>query len=273
MEGITIIEARPDWITCTAKPGAKGEQLYEFLGEIQNAELAAGEKSKPFQFQGYTGEQVGTVRRGVRHDGILGVLSGPAAADYIADLAKCTDHWSRIDYCVTAIAADSARSPVDSAWEAHVDRSSEPLPTPPLTRVQAQAGGSTLYVGSRASAVFGRIYNKHVESRKVYPPGSWRWELELKRFASEKEQADWSTFAKSEDDVRSLIADQFTRWDLETPWEQLSEVDHAKAPRRVRDLDRSEKWLSEQVRSAALFIAQYRGRGRVLQLLGLDEDQ
>lgn len=47
--------------------------------------------------------------------------------------------------------------------------------------IQSSDGGTTLYVGSRSSEEFGRVYDKGEEAALPYAPGHlWRYEIELK---------------------------------------------------------------------------------------------
>lgn len=47
--------------------------------------------------------------------------------------------------------------------------------------IKSTLGGTTLYVGSRASEEFGRVYDKGVEEKASYQAGhKWRYEIELK---------------------------------------------------------------------------------------------
>ena len=266
---IRLIEARPDWLTCSAPAGARADLLEGFANAVILAESDAGDRVSTECVQGYIGERCGGVISGSRADGVLVPLPGSTAADYTTEAARLADHWSRLDYCVTVDTSETQLDPVTEAWRALKARQAAEVKTPGFTRLENSKGGETLYIGSRSSAAFGRCYNKHVETRGEYPPGSWRWEVEYKRHLSEAHQRKWSSSALSEVEVQSIVASEFERWGTAPPFSSLADVGRTPAPPRKRDLERTRTWLSTQVAPAAQWMAESLGPIAVLEALGL----
>jgi hypothetical protein len=109
------------------------------------------------------------------------VLSGYDAAVAWRILLPVAENVSRVDLAVTIRTRNEVGDLVQvyydwvkqnlGAWEARK-----------LTKIENNKGGQTLYVGSRASDQFGRIYDKGAQDKKLkVPPGYlWRYEVEFK---------------------------------------------------------------------------------------------
>ena len=266
----TIIEQRLDWLTCTARAGVRAEELVAFGLVALEADSGHGDKVEPFAFQGYQGQGHQHLSVGERSDGAIIVCRGAEADTLAPYLANLADHWSRVDVCVTAIADDPSYNPAQEYWElAQADDPTDPT-LPKVSQARTRWGGTTTYVGSRASAVFARTYDKTQESRGRYPAASWRWELELKQFASETEQTRWQLDPGRSAMSRPLVAEQFRKWGLPVPFDSSDRCELWRSPKRERTVDSKERWLREQVRGSAQLVAKIYGRERVMSALGLD---
>jgi len=264
-----IIEQRLDWLTCTARAGARAEELVAFGLVALEADAGQGDQVKPFAFQGYQGQGHKHLSVGDRSDGAIIVCRGAEADTLAPYLANLADHWSRVDVCVTAIADDPTYNPAQEYWElGQRDDPNDPA-LPKISQARTRWGGTTTYVGSRVSPVFARTYDKAAESKGRYPAASWRWELELKQFASETEQTRWQLDPNRSAMSRPLVAEQFRKWGLGVPFDSGDRCELWRSPKRERSVDSKERWLRDQVRGSAQLVAKIYGRERVIEALGL----
>lgn len=264
---LPILEARTDWITATAPSGQRAHALAEFADAMVSMEATKGDKLESWGFQSYRGWQAGDWRYGWGRHGCCVVVSHEASWLNASNLAELADHWSRIDYCVTVLDTSHSIEPDHDYWQAWPWRDRPLRQLAEIRRNQGMNGGNSVTIGSRASAYYFRCYDKFSESRGAYPRGTWRWELELKREASENHHASWRSSPKDARYVMDLIASDLKRYQLSVPWLPNSAVDREKRVHRERDADRILRWLSAQVAPAVHFAIEARGVDAVLDSL------
>lgn len=153
---------------------------YEQMGQE-----AEGFKLKPYTMSGFRGISLGKASKAVRGDLVLlerrGWLAEYGLYQSYADNFRCT----RLDLAVDVLITDGRRGlcwhvmeNVLEAEEKYRGRGAFPVPT----LIWSKAG-ETLYIGSRSSDKYFRLYDKSLE-QGVDTNGSGRWyrfELELKR--------------------------------------------------------------------------------------------
>lgn len=172
-----------------------------------------------------------------------------------------------MDYCVTVLDDTGTLAPDIHYWEAWPPPDMPEHKRPKLRRTQEWGAGATINVGSRQSAYYLRVYNKHEESPKDYPLGSWRWEVEMKREASEIQQHIYRKLTQPGRHVLAVIEKELNRVSLTYPWRPGAQIDRVRQIRPRPDADRTLGWLAYQVRPSAQFAAQARGRDAVLAAL------
>jgi len=266
---LTIVEARCDWITATTKHGEEGLDLVRFAQSRVSYEEKLGSKVERFRAFGYVGEQSRHVRWGWGSSGGLAVFSGDEAGDAAYSAATLADHWTRVDYCVTVVAGPDQINPPQDYRDAMKRKPERPNGWPQMSRYEEMWGGDTFYIGKRVSPYYCRCYNKHVESKGDYPPGSWRWECELKRHASEGAQVRARDSGLTTRYITAFLAHEFARVELEVPWRINSVVKRDPQIRHRPDADRKLEWLEQSVAPTVDFLIEARGEDRVLDVLGL----
>jgi len=266
---LPVIEARVDWITSTAHHDARGIELLHH-GQIRaEQERASGSKLERWRFQQYEGFQSRHIRWGWGEPGAIVVVSGEEAHSARGWLADLADHWSRVDYCVTVNAGDLAFDPVDQYYATVKARGKPTHPGPKHKRFQELWGGSTYYIGERSSAYYTRVYDKHAESDGDYPKGTWRWECELKRHASEAAQKRAAANELTFDFVLNFIATEMERYQLEVPWATTTRVKRDPQVKHRPDVDRTLAWLERAIKPSVEFACAARGVDAVLETLNL----
>jgi hypothetical protein len=267
--GLPLVEARCDWITCSSIPGDVGKRLIDFAEGLLEMEVKLGSKREHYQMHGYYGFQSRHVRYGWGVAGGLAVLSGDLAGEHVNSLADLANHWSRVDYCVTVRDERCRIRPPDYYYTIKSKLEQRPNGHPVMGQYREVWGGNTFYTGRRISPYYCRCYNKHEESKGDYPPGSWRWEVEMKRHASEGAQARAKDGGLTAGYIASFVANEYTRWGLPVPWNPSEEVKRDPQVRHRLDADRKLDWLGSSIRPTVEFVQEARGTPKVLEALGL----
>jgi hypothetical protein len=272
----TVIESQPDWLTLTSPKDDLGAPFNWWGRALVSGEESRGNKRITWGMHGYTGAHAGRVSWGTRSGGAIICLSGDAAREHLdTGLGLCTN-VSRLD-----IAATVRLSPADSNLEvAHylqfADWHRKVASQMKGSLVQSVQGGQTCYVGSRASELFLRIYDKEQESRdpRTKAPeeryiGTHRYELEIKgdRALPMAQMVQQSPDAPGL--IRATLASHLTRHGVDA--RLLSDSAQAILPgfRRRSDTDTKLDWLASQVRSTYAWLKAQGEGGRALRALGI----
>jgi len=115
--------------------------------------------------------------------------------------------------------------------------------------LQNSEGGSTLYVGSRQSMRYGRIYDKGVEQKEAAPGTLWRFELEIKDDLAD--QAISMLYGSSEPDrqIAGILGDFFVDRGIPVFWTVPPMDERFRIPRITQDDAGSLRWLRGPVAS------------------------
>lgn len=269
LANLTLLEARPDWLSCSAKGGAAARTL-ELIGNAGlRREYEAGDKPKPASAHGYVGTQCGSWRLASNEQAVLVAVSGVEAGLWAPTLLNYAEHVSRLDYCVTLQAPDPTFNPSSEVWQAWQRRRDAGIETPQLRELRELGGGASAALGSRNAGWYGRIYDKHAESDGLYPQGAWRYEVEQKRHVSEYEHEAVREDPKRLECIADLVRAGFDRWKVPCPWPPGAKPALACTPRRERDADRALRWLQEQVSPTVEWLSTIGRAGEMRDALGL----
>jgi DNA relaxase NicK len=109
------------------------------------------------------------------------VIGSGATADlqgpfFLALADKCT----RLDLAATLLDGDTHRDWTVIAYNQCKRDGRISSGVMKTHRIEGSPDGRTLYIGSRSSDRFVRIYDKTAESKGIYPSRTWRWEVEYK---------------------------------------------------------------------------------------------
>lgn len=183
-----ILEAQPDWLTGSATGPERSEALRQQAAQWAMSEEALGNRISKWSVQEYQGNRCGRVAVGqAEGDRTILQLSGDLAAQHLHAALPLLSHLTRIDLAVTIQTPEHDYTIGENAWQMAAwywdghPRSAVPW------RIEHRREGTGVYVGSRNSDRFLRIYDKHEECRKHHDErgvaryaNSWRYELELK---------------------------------------------------------------------------------------------
>jgi hypothetical protein len=264
---MTVIEARPDWITATAATGDRAWALRNLAMRWAEETEETGNKVKPWRQLGYRGFACGGIRWGEGREGVIVQVTGPDAALHDQELAHGADHWSRVDYCVTCWDETALARPLRNYKRSLVGAVKAGTELSKVTSIETLQGGSSLYIGQRASGRYLRCYDKGAEAPAEYPAGSWRWEVEYKRELSEAMQGRHRQGFGTQFDIACQLSAEFGRHGLKVPWPEQGTIDLPGSDRRSRDVDTVLKWLTSQVGPSARWLASKRGWPTIMTAL------
>lgn len=213
-----------DYITATYV-GPHGESSLASFGRfLVREQEASDEKWREFRFSGYRGETCGSAAFGVRHDSQIVRLSSTVAAEHWAQAFNLCSNVTRFDVQVTVLpGVDVTRRLLDHHKQ--VRRRARKQGRPPKFKFwYGPSGPEAATYGSRQSDIFGRSYNKGIESGLPEWDGTLRYECELKR---ERAKATATQLDQSESESSVIIPQVFTFFTksgcrLETAWSPLN---------------------------------------------------
>lgn len=176
-----------DYFTATAARSGQGEKLYPIARMIAQ-QLEANMSQKQWKFFGYHGwiysdPLVGHFAYGSASDDRMGEIlqaSGEIANYYFPNvLFQRNDvplRWTRIDLCADVTLGQQRECVCADGYKRLIALKTKNK----VSLVTNNLGGETLYIGSRSSDQFGRVYDKGVEKGSLAPGWQYRYEIELK---------------------------------------------------------------------------------------------
>lgn len=263
-----ILGSAVDYITVSGK----SEQIYGLqsaLDVLLNYYHDTGYKSTEIRNHGYTGWSVGPLS--FLDNGQYGYIQ--TSGDPSGFVARVASGWdvrcTRIDLQVTCQCLPvDGRTIGDRAYQDAIEHKECAAPT----RIQSPGGGDTVYIGSRASDRFARIYRKDAQDKDTdWPRHTWRYEIEIKKPRSQKlwrslvdvPEKDWPR------EIASFVSQFFTRRSVHVPFEAdtISRIDDTMR-RKKTPIQRKIEWIARGVSPTVLelFAAGY--ASDVLEALG-----
>lgn len=268
-----ITYAGVDWVTMTSREDKVGMEWYSMYGRYRREKLLEANKEEPFNNGFYAGIGIASMRWGYSdHLGYILIISGSDAERFWQNLEPGTHRVTRLDICVDFWPKKPSLLARDLYDRVTPERLAE---FPKLSLFRGPNGGDTLYVGSRHSQQYGRLYDKGVESRRGEPGQYWRAEVEYKKpLAGLMAQ---ELIQENSAERRPAIIDTVAHWFIDRGIEALSD-DAGKQPikmtveQRITTADRKLAWLQTQVRPTIQRLVSL-GLGRdVMKSLLLDEE-
>ena len=187
MVSARLPECGVDYITTTWKDEIRDTPLLNTRTVVSWAERQTGKRglgsiTKPWAWEGYTGWQCGQLSIGERYDGTILRLSSVMAHKWLAAGLPIGHNISRLDIALTVWGV-SDQSEQIALHSEQADTYRKGLRSRPFNvrLIEGFGDGDTLYLGSRSSSQFVRIYDKERErkSDESYK-GSIRYECECK---------------------------------------------------------------------------------------------
>jgi DNA relaxase NicK len=223
---------------------------------------------------GYRGVVCGKCFLGERDDGILLRSTGGVSTTFFESVYISDMHVSRLDLqCTVWIENGANHLGRDARMQAAYHRATHPRDAKrKIVAWDDEDSGYTLYIGSKSSAHFCRLYNKEAESGDEYYKGAWRYEVELHNdAATDAARYLLENGLSLEQVIASTVRQYYTGRGVAVPW-YTAEERNALRPLLVMESDdgRSLKWLAAQVRPTVARLLRKGYTASVIEALGLD---
>jgi DNA relaxase NicK len=263
-----VVNASVDWLTCTSSTRDAQAALWNVGKRMLHRGESEGQDTARWHANGYSGWSNGSVSLGARPDGCILRVSGQQASYQWQECIRAAENCSRLDLAVdcqldTPVTALSREIYRDAG---HVRPKSGRIPKRRL--IVSSDGGSTVYIGARASEQFGRVYDKGIESKSLLGGLWWRWEVEYKG------KSAWAQAHRllASDDHSVLAMATVAQWfraRTTHSYTRSSVAFSALLSREPTTIERKLSWLSAAVRPTVQTLVERVGRERVLAALGL----
>lgn len=271
------LEAGIDWLSATLPAEhSLAAPTYSAAFDLMQHIADEGNRAKPAVRLGYKGVQCGKLFVGDSQQGLFILASGSAAILAYEHLYHTEMHISRIDLQVTQwncpLGDDTG---IKSELQAIKHKKTVGRKANRQIRHTGDdSGGYTLYIGSRTSESFMRLYNKDKESKDEYYRTAWRYEVELHNAAATAAaislQSQKSTLEASITATVSAYCRErglLVNWPIDQRLNVIRPI-----PKDEADDVRSIAWLTSQVRPTVQRLIRAGMQVDVLVALGIAED-
>lgn len=243
-----VTDAGCDWITCTGTADLDTGQLLDLAELIQDHQHDRGFVPAPWRWNGYLGYHGEGYQWGRRPDGTILRLSGEVAQIWWGLAFRRCNNVTRLDLQVTV---EGVEPGIDVALIARtqVDERSRMVGRPfRWSHVQTNAHGSTLYLGSRASERFYRLYDKGAEEIGQHLSGQWRYECEFKQSTAVAACQVMSAMADPPLGMLNAVHEEFSVRGVKPLFERDSEPPEITPQIPLASDERTIAWLESHVR-------------------------
>lgn len=276
MQDGLIISAGIDYISASMK-STEPDAINWFGQATRYLEDVAkdGSELKAAARLGYQGVSTGGCFAGMREDGYFVQISGERAQAGFNAIYDHHTHFSRLDVQVTC--ATSTGNPLTAInAQQSIARANETISKArqrDATLIQSLKSGATCYVGSRKSPQFGRIYDKHAESKEEQYKGAWRYEVELhNQLATQTARLFRESIYTQSVQSAVFVRQWYRKRNIFPPWRTEAELYALPSmPKQNSDVEAKLKWLEEQVAPAIRRLLKLGLRDTILEALGLDD--
>jgi hypothetical protein len=267
-KGLRPTGACVDWITLTATPEGSGGQLWAIGERLLRQDDSVGDCALPWQMKGYRGWHTPHVRMGSRPSGVLLSLSSQKSSDNWRDALAAAENCSRLD-CAVDVRCDPPKPTVALDIYRNMGHKPSRSGRPSSSRlIMGSDGGSTVYIGSRQSEFFGRVYDKGIEQQTHRRGEWWRWELEVKGSSAKVLSHQLSSVDVESVAIGCIVA----RWFRERCGVSFTFSDAialCKWEPEPTTVDQKLLWLSRQVRPTVIELLRRGERERIWAALDL----
>lgn len=270
-QGLTCLSAGIDYVTATGTPGIRERILSGLVRTWFKKREGEGHHGKQWSFNGYSGETIDGLSYGQRYDSSIVRVSGELARERGATVLRLSTHVSRLDVQITlqddVQVCSWAKRAQDQAWDDGRVKSGMTK----TTLSQSTPDGTMYTLGSRISERYYRIYDKTAESKGLWPPGCWRWEIEYKGNRATRVAAHIAADAWSAEACRSVVDSAFSDYGIELPYDRMPRNWKDRSPREETDDEKRLEWLSSTIRPAVQRLRESIDHVTILEALGLDD--
>jgi DNA relaxase NicK len=267
--------AAVDFLTITAVDTGVKTALCERALKTSAILEEFGEQRKSWHWRGYSGFRTGGMAYGERQDSAIAMLSGIDCQAFWSIFAPHSTNCTRVDLAVTIRLKKCSPRLLENYVKWAREEGSPALRR--LTSVTSGDGtGKTLYVGSRSSDQFGRVYDKGAQIKNPLEIHRlYRYEVEFKRDRAALVLGELIGSKQPEERARLIGQTVFTWFDNRGIPPVFGKFGDGSIPlelsARITSASRKLTWLRKQVRPTVRWLLEATGERDVLWALGLDE--
>lgn len=273
------IFASVDWITATTPINKTGLHWYELFyrrAKEMYPQVFTTTPSRAKYF-GYEGQELDGLFWGYRpNQGYMLVAKGRTGDELWPAIAPTARRVSRLDLAVTV---DLTRPVVNLAKSAYEDNRTVGGQRQ-YAYITNSKGGQTLYVGSRQSGQFGRLYDKGAQEGSAAPGVRWRYEVEIKDKLRTLPTLDlmyqaWLCDKPWRVDITKAVHNWFSNRGVSPRFARLAgnDIFDIAVEARVSGTDRKLAWLSKQVAPTVQELIRQGVGDKAMLALGLEAEQ
>lgn len=269
-------EAGIDYLTFTINEGNEDYvKCIRAATRLQEVCVRGGNTLRPNTVLGYEGSICGTVFVGIREGDCMVRISGAMAHEAYKPFKSLDIKPTRLDLQVTVWYDDNPAEIIRKYAEiAIADANVADVRTKrTIRKVESNDGGFTLYIGSRTSDYFARLYDKHKESKDATYLYALRFEVEIK--GKRAQQAFNALSSRSRDispQVLSFVAEWYAARGVHVPFLfKAGKMELSPINREKSDTARRLAWLRGQVRGTILELRKVIDTNDILEALGFFE--
>lgn len=269
-ESTQVRECGVDWITLTAKDHTLAGTLTDVGTQLLEECRALGDEVSPFNWKGFEGWCVRGVEVATRYDCSMVRLHGREANDHWTKLSPHAQNCSRIDLQTTLSVEGEEVDHLLARIHRAVQRKKLHGKKLQWHYRRDSSRGNTVEVGRRPSQKFGRIYNKHFESKLDHYRGCARLEAELK---GDEAYRVWRSLSRSPRAMlwtagylHTFFSDRAVEFGIPREFCHLIEC----LP-QARDSERKLEWLRKSVRPSVIKWIRSHDVAQVVEALGLTD--
>ena len=270
-----LLEVGCDYITVTAASSAARKDLVEFGKYLIRDAVRGGAKQTVCRTLGYKGESTPGVSWGQRADSALLRTTSHKAAEHWNQIYDLSEHCTRFDVQITLRTHQTPHEIMAAVWKRNPGWTTGQGRKSKVKKVVGPSGIESMFIGSRQSETFFRIYDKGVESGDTWYRMAVRWEMELKGDCSQSFAEQLSRSQNPEAQMLATISGFCARRLRISPsagnlrWSAGDEISCRRLPESARDCNKELRWLYHSVRPCVERLLAAGQKDELLTALGL----
>lgn len=263
-----------DWLTMTTRKDGIGEAWYRTYVKYRKNKEPDGDKEKSWNNGYYAGLQTAQLRWGYSESlGYIMLISGEEAERQY-HLCKPAKHKiTRLDLAVD-FTVETREALATTLYAIAVENNHDKRRKYSL--FHNSDGGETLYVGSRQSVQYGRLYDKGAQSGRALPGHLFRAEVELKKPLAGivANQLTERGVERRGETIRATVLDWFREREVFLPEElDKDNLANLKITKTITTNERRIAWLRQSVAPTVSELVEAGLGKEVLKNLMLDGDE
>jgi hypothetical protein len=244
------VDASIDWLTVTATKQERRLHFVNFARQLVKLENGRGGLERPWHWKGYSGATSNGVKWGTRQDSDILQIAGGTAGEWFDQAWTHSDNCSRLDLAATIKVEGKVSDYIHRHSEEALALKAEKGSGPSVSVIWSEGSPATLYVGRRESDLFGRVYDKGLESGDLAYDKCIRYELEVKGEPAYRGAARVHSAADRPGVIRNALWEFFTRRGVRPIYRCMGEPVRIANIRQPSDAATRLGWLSSQVAPA-----------------------